>query len=243
MANIFKAFSANAYLGNADLSGSNLIESNLIGANLSNADLKKSDITGTRLYTASFTDRKIEGIRCDYVFWDTKGKVRTPNDRNFEPGEFEELYKSLPTFEYHFVHGFTPIDAMVMDQVVHAINERHPEFELKLDSLHSRGQPHAKFTILHKENTGPALEEITRYYETRIKVLEGQKDQLMEVVSMLSSRPQMIQNIHAQTAQGITQTGEIDTMNQDMRQGDDINVESGRDAAVAKDQGKAEIKS
>jgi hypothetical protein len=36
----------------------------------------------------------IEGVECQYVFWDADGKIRSPTDRNFAPGEFEQLYRT-----------------------------------------------------------------------------------------------------------------------------------------------------
>lgn len=112
---------------------------------------------------------------------------RTPKDRDFRPGEFEALYKQLPTFEYIFEHGFTALDAVVMDRIVAAINAQYPEFELTLDSFQSRGQPHAKFTVLHQEQVAAAKQQVASEYESRINVLEGQKDQLMQVIRMLGS--------------------------------------------------------
>ena len=117
--------------------------------------------------------------------WEAEHRV--PKNRDFRPGEFEELYKQLPTFEYAFEHGFTPLDAVVMDRIVTAINEQHPEFELKLDSFQSRGQPHATFTVLQKEHLETAKQQVATTYERRILELEAQKTQLMEVVKMLGS--------------------------------------------------------
>jgi len=62
-------------------------------------------------------------IRNQNGLWEDE---RIPKDRDFRPGEFEELYKQLPTFEYYFEGGFTPLDPLIMNQVVTAINERHP---------------------------------------------------------------------------------------------------------------------
>jgi hypothetical protein len=60
--------------------------------------------------------------------------------------------------------------------------ETNPEFELKLDSFHSRGQPHAVFTVLHKEYAEPAIEKIKREYETSIEVLKGKNEQFLAVL-------------------------------------------------------------
>lgn len=117
-----------------------------------------------------------------------EGKIRTPQKRDFIAGEFEDLYKSLPSIEYFFENGFTPIDSVIMNRVVQAINEKHPEFDLKLDSFHSRGIPHAVFTVEHKEAAKEALNQI----RTEYKVLEGKREQLLEVIQMLSNNPQKL---------------------------------------------------
>ena len=189
-----------AYLYKADLSGCDLTEANLDAVDLSwvslvRANLRKANITGATLYGTARDDWRIDGIHCEFVFWDLEGLVKTPRGRQFASGEFEEWYESLPVIEYFFEYGFTPIDAMIMDRVVLAINERHPEFELKLDSFHSRGQQHAVFTVLHKEHAEQALQEITQEYETKIKVLEGQRDELRTALSKAIDRPQAVKNI------------------------------------------------
>ncbi len=234
---------SNADLSNASLTLANLFGAKLIGANLSNtnlfgtqlisANLTQADITGANLYGTSRDNWIINNINCDYVYW--YDKERTPKNRDFKPGEFEELYNSLPAIEYYFEQGFTPIDAIIMNQVVLAINEKHPEFELKLDSFHSRGQPHVKFTVLHKEHTPVALEEIRHDYENRIRIIEGKKDQLLEVISMLASKPQ----IQANNIQSIIQTDKIANLNQqtyvEENMGDTINLKAGGDIAFGKD--------
>ncbi len=191
-----------AALSNADLIGTvltraDLSEVYLFGTNLSEANLFRANITGAKFYGTARDNWIIDGIKCDYIFWDEDKfvPVRTPKNRDFRPGEFEELYKHLPTIEYHFENGFTPIDVIVIDKVVQAINEKHPEFELKLDSFHSRGQPHAVFTILHKDYADEAIRQITLDYEMKIKKLEGKQESLMEVISMYMNKPQIQLNI------------------------------------------------
>jgi uncharacterized protein YjbI with pentapeptide repeats len=171
-----------------------LFKANLRGANLVKIRLNNATLTGVYLYGTGRDDWIIDGIRCDFVCWDDnpyfdedekeqeqqwKREHRVPRDRDFQPGEFEELYKQLPTFKYVFEHGLTPLDPLIMDQVVQAIHERRPDIELRLDSFHSRGQAHAVFTVLHKDDIEEALRAVTAGYETRLKVLEGQRDQLM----------------------------------------------------------------
>lgn len=147
------------------------------------------------LYGTARDDWVVDGVKCNHVYWEEKGIYSVPKDRNFNPGEFEELYKSLPTFEYYFEQGFTPLDPLIMDRVVQAINERQPEIELKLDSFHSRGNPHATFTVLHKNNVEDALKAVTIGYETKLKMLEKQKDEFRELLQQAIGRPQIVERI------------------------------------------------
>jgi hypothetical protein len=187
--------SANLYradLRQINLTGANLVGANLMGASLNEAVLKNADITGIKLWGSARDNWNIDGIQCDYVFWDLEGNNQVPENRNFMPGEFEELYKDLPTIEYIFKHGFTPLDAFVMDKVVEAINERHPPFELKLDSFHSRGQPHAVFTVLHRDVAEEALNQIKSEYDVRIAKLEGERDALESCFNRAIEEPRTI---------------------------------------------------
>jgi uncharacterized protein YjbI with pentapeptide repeats len=184
-----------SFLLKADLSDSTMRGTNLGLANLTMANLRGADLTGACLFSTARDGWEIDGIKCEFIFWDNEWKKRTPENNIFQPGQFEDLYKQLPTIEFVFEQGLTPIDAFIMDRVVQAINERHPEFELKLDSFHSRGQPHAIFTVLHKEVAENALYQIKEAYEERFKVLEGKREQLLEVIQMLSSKPQNLQLI------------------------------------------------
>lgn len=176
----------------ADLRGADLKGADLRGANLSRTNLREANITGVMLWGAVRNDWLIENIICEYVFWVSEGKQRTPTDRDFRPGEFEELYKHLPTIEYYFEHGFTPIDAVVMDRVVQAINEQHPEFELNLLTLDSRGQPHVTFTVIHKDYAEEALEQIRIDYEAIIKALETERDLLDRFLTLAIKEPRSI---------------------------------------------------
>ncbi|MBF0476861.1 MAG: pentapeptide repeat-containing protein, partial [Deltaproteobacteria bacterium] len=189
--NLSGAILTNAALRGTLLLNANLSSANLHGATLISADLSGADLTGALLYGTARDDWKINGVKCDYIFWDSEMKNRTPQNRPFRLEEFEELYTHSPTFEYYFEHGFTPFDAFVMAKEVQRIRAKHPEFELNLDSFHSRGRPHAVFTVIDKEYAEQALRQITFAYETKIKVLEGQKEELDKFVDKLISKEQM----------------------------------------------------
>ncbi len=187
-ANLGSANLPQANLSGADLTGANLRASNLSGADLtiarlSEADLSLANLTGARLYGSERENWKIDGIRCEFAFWDGSGSRRTPVGRNYQPGEFELLYRQSPTIEYFFKDGFTPLTAVVMDRVVKAIRAQAPEFELNLDSLIFRGVPRAVFSVLHREDCPRALDLITRHYDAEIVRAGGKEIRVRDVVA------------------------------------------------------------
>jgi len=165
-------------LSDADLKEADLRKTNLCEANLNRADLQRANVTGALIFRTAREDWRIEGIQCDYIFCDPEGKVPFPENRVFRAGEFERLFQQLPTIEYVLAHGFASLDAFIMAQVVQDIAEKHPEFDLKLDSLHARGQPHATFTVQRKPYSEEALRQIKAAYETRIARLEAERGAL-----------------------------------------------------------------
>ncbi len=184
----------NANLSSANLTGTNLTGANLRATRLLFTNFSNTTLTGSCLYGTARDDWIISNIHCDYVFWDAESKNRTPKDRHFKPREFEEIYQQLPSFAYVFEHGFTALDAVIMARIVEAINEDHPEFELKLDSFQSRGQPHATFTVVHKEYLGQAQIDIKNKYESNIQALQGQMKEFQEVLNKVADQPKVILN-------------------------------------------------
>ncbi len=89
-----------ADLSEAILSRADLSRAILIGAILSRADLSRANLRGANLYVTSRDYWKINDVECDYVYWDRNRETRTPDDRDFRPGEFEDLYKWRPLNEF-----------------------------------------------------------------------------------------------------------------------------------------------
>ena len=195
-ANLSAARLSEANLSNAVLSGADLSYTNLLGANLFGADLLRANLVranlyeailiGAKLYGTARDDWDIEGIKCRYMFLDWEGKERSPRDRDLEPGEFERIYAQLPTIEYVFEQGMTPLDPLVMDRVVQAINERTPEFDLQIDSINARGlQPTIKFTVQHEEHKAAALEAVVAGYQFALSALQCTNETLLQMIDQL----------------------------------------------------------
>jgi len=208
---LIKANLSMANLGGADISQANLYltkleKSDLKGANFRYSNLSMSDLTGARLtgaklYGTSRDDWIIKDVECKYVYWDWLGEQRSPKERDLEPGEFERLYASLPTIEYIFENGMSPIDPLIMDRVVQAIRERQPEFDIKIDSINARGlAPSIKFTVQHEEHKEPALSEVSKEYQIKQSQLEGKIEEINKHIRNLIDRPNTINIINAPQA-------------------------------------------
>lgn len=171
-ANLNRTHLLSANLSKANLRGCNLKGAVLMIAKLGRADLSLANLTGAKLYGTQRDDWRIDGIKCDYAYWDGPGNQRSPADRDYKPGEFELLYSKSPTIEYPFEDGFTPVQIAVMNRVVKVINQKTPGFELRLDSLILRGVPRAIFSVLHPKDRPKALSLIHRHYEERMQQAE-----------------------------------------------------------------------
>jgi hypothetical protein len=202
-AKLYKVYLRGANLVEADLRGADFTQAILNKASLANADLggarliganlEGAQVTGADLYGTARENWKIRGIKCDYVFFDENSERRVPPERDFKPGEFEKLYQQLPTIEYFFENGFSPLSPLIMERVAQAINERQPQIELRIDSFHARGHyPHAVFTVLHKEDAESALEQVKVGYETRIKVLEAERDAFEKSLFKALEQPRLL---------------------------------------------------
>jgi len=211
-ANLSRAIFENTCLKKANLNKVQAQSVEFKGADLHGTDFRNADlrfatfsnvkISGIKLYAASYEGWILDVVECDYVYLDKEGIEKYPKDREFRSGEFEERYKTLPTIEYYFEHGFTPIDTVIMNKVVQTINETHPEFELRLNNFQSGSQPHAVFTVIHKEYADEALKKITDGYEHKFKELEEKFanfynqlnepkliSQIIDLISQIIDRP------------------------------------------------------
>jgi len=177
-ANLSEANLSEANLSEANLSEANFFRANLVGTNLSNANL-----TGANLYGTARDDWNIQNIKCEYVFFDEARQQRCPKDRKFGLDEFEVLYKQLPTIDYIFENGMSPIDPLIMDRVVQAIRDKKPEFDIKIDSINARGlAPSIRFTVCHEEHKDMALAEVSQGYEEKIDALQKDKERLYKLL-------------------------------------------------------------
>jgi hypothetical protein len=214
-ANLIGANLSGCELCGANLKGANLTSSNLMladlrMANLQNADLCVCCLAGTDLSEAILTgailfgtgrdDWVIKDVECKYVYWEMgRGQGnRCPKDRDLEPGEFERLYSAMPTIEYIFENGMSPLDPLIMDRVVQAIRKRQPGFDIKIDSINARGlAPSIRFTVQHEEYKKPALEEVRNEYEIKLRQFESERDRYYQLLAHALDAPKQFKLINA----------------------------------------------
>lgn len=147
-----------AFLHRANLSKADLRGANLEKANLSEADLRKAILTGCCLYETVRAGWVIDGVLCDFVFWTAESRKKMPNGRMFRGGEFETLYRQLPTIRFDLGrNGAAPIAAVIMDHVVKTINLRHPQLQLKMTGLDLQNRPSALFSVPNARDGETAL--------------------------------------------------------------------------------------
>ncbi|MDM8552422.1 pentapeptide repeat-containing protein [Desulfobacterales bacterium HSG2] len=130
-----------ANLTGANLSGAYLCKTDLRNANLIKAVLNKADITKACLYGTVRYDWEVEGIKCDYIYWDEKGKERYPENRNFEPNEFEKLYKNLAdltkfkdliTRSIEFPPEYYQAGISILNEFGSVLQKKHPDTKAKI---------------------------------------------------------------------------------------------------------------
>ncbi len=155
-----------AKLEHARLNNSFLIGANLSRATLINSNFSSTNITGVTLYENQLDGWVIDNVICEYIYANEERDLRVPSDRSFASDEFINLFKTLPTIEYHFRNGFSPIDPILLSKVIQVINEEEPSIGIEFQELTAKGLfPRARFSVSSKEKADLAIKVFTEKYE------------------------------------------------------------------------------
>ena len=205
-ADLQRANLQNADLKRAKLRGSKLQVANLQAANLQDVDLRDADLRNTDLERAILTGSiitsstainnwNIKGVICEFIFTDGARKNRNPKDRDFEKGEFERLFASLPTIEYVFENGMNWFDPVLMNYVTNNINNECPQFNLELISFEKRGRyPKSIFSLASMDFAEKAHEKIEKEYQTSLEKANKEIEFLENLVKDLAKQPRIAVN-------------------------------------------------
>lgn len=183
-ANLFGVDATNARLRNCDFYNVTMSEACLRGvdfgrSNLSSANLDGSDITGAILSQTITENWSVKGIICEYVYFDEEGKHRIPPTRNFEAGEFEELYSWFPGFTYYFKDSMHALDPYVISVIVSGLNISLPDLHLEIEAITGRGiYPEVKFISRGQQEVVDLERMVTEMLDKNLTPLRQKMDSI-----------------------------------------------------------------
>jgi uncharacterized protein YjbI with pentapeptide repeats len=183
--NLQRSDLSSANLSNANLRRSTLIRANLTNANLTNAylsgcnfagaDLTNACITGAVLNATHTDGWKINNIDCDYIYFDKEGILRTPPHRNFEKGEFEELYSWFPSFIYYFKDSMHALDPYLISLIISSLNKTIKGLHLDIDEIKARGLTPQVVLSVKSEHSTLEIEQIVKnMFDDNLAILHKQ---------------------------------------------------------------------
>lgn len=138
--NLNKANLSNAILSNAKLWLANLTSATLHNADLSSVDferatLNEADISGANIFHIKTPGWKIDNIKCTYVYcypYNATEEVNEKSRRNFSEGEFEAIYKFIPTIELCFRDEFNLVDELRLNDIQEKLRTEIPDTNIAL---------------------------------------------------------------------------------------------------------------
>ena len=207
MTDLIEVNLSKANLSVANLALVNLCNSNLRGANLASVDfefafLENADISGTNIYHLKTHGWIIDGIKCTHVYqcpansiWENQ-KEREKYRRDYKPGEFEALYRTLPKIELIFQQGFTPQDLSLLTAMIEQINQRLPS-PLDMSELKKGMSTNISLTAENNKILKTAIPMIHEMYQ-KLESKNGQIQQLFYDKAKLEDQVfELVQDKHA----------------------------------------------
>ena len=165
-ADLRKADLRKADLSRADLSKCTMRDAILLDTNFNNADLSGADITGSMFWHVSTFGWKINNIIADFLYLTDDISKKGESKREFKKGQFEALYRHLPTIEIVFDEGFSPRDIFALNYIVELIKKEKPGTGIELTDFSNKGgYPRAIIEVLKEE----FLPEIGKLLEEKIR--------------------------------------------------------------------------
>jgi uncharacterized protein YjbI with pentapeptide repeats len=124
----------NASFLDANLHKSMVKEANVMRANFNSADLSGADITGAIFWGVSTAGWKIDGIKAEYIFFTRNLKDKEKHKKSFKKGQFEAMFKTLPTIELIFDGVLSLRELYILNAIIEYVKEQNPQFHLNLKS-------------------------------------------------------------------------------------------------------------
>jgi len=157
-------YSARMFMVN--LKNANLTCSTLISADFENANLMGADISGANIYHIKTPNWNIKDIKCTHVYCYPNGadeETKEKSRRNFREGEFEAIYKSIPTIDICFGEEFSTIDNLRLIDIHEKMRLEMPEAGVILKKMERFGND--MVVTLGVENNAQVLDVTNRVEE------------------------------------------------------------------------------
>lgn len=162
---------SNTFVKNANFQHSKLTDINFSGVNLSSCDfedatLENVDFSGANIFHIKTNGWQIKNITCTHIYqcpddktW-SNPELREKFRRDLHPGEFEELFKHIPTIEMLFEGKIPPEAYMKLMGFLEMMRQEKPKMELDLKSMENLGRKTALKLGLSKDEFVPEAMEM-----------------------------------------------------------------------------------
>ncbi len=171
-ANAVLAFSNFSHCRALDIDFTN---TRLRGSVFLRASITRSTFTGAVLYGTARTDWMIRYIKCEYVYWDKRGKEKFPPQRDYENGEFTTENRQYTEFSYTFKEGITPFDLAFATHIVNELNKADLGFEIQIKDVSVFGlNPTLNFIMLSGEQNRDKAKNTFKTVREKSLALETQ---------------------------------------------------------------------
>lgn len=171
-ANISGGDLSDANLKRADLSAAVLKNANFASTDLEGATLNNADISGANIYHIKTPGWKIENVKCTHVYcydpfkyeWETETD-REESRREFGEGEFEAIYKSMPTIELWFRDQFSCTDELRLMDIQDRLQREVPDAHISLKKKEWVGKDMViTLTVEEEDKAKETAEAVDRLY-------------------------------------------------------------------------------
>src|SRR5262249_3160672 len=117
-----------ADLEQANLSRAKLQRTTLSAARLFKAVLDGADLTGSGLWETQRAGWSVNGVICEYVYWDEAKKIKSL----YSPGDFERLFADKTKVRLFYKDGINPLEIATIPALIKHLEDSHPGSGLRL---------------------------------------------------------------------------------------------------------------
>jgi|GEM_PF-2315912 len=175
-----------------------LSNANLAGTVFNAADLKGAILTGCKIHGIGRTGWEVEGVQCDYVYTDPLGSERFPKQKDFELGQFENIYKSYPLIDLEFHEKFDALTILMVNYAAIQLNNEDGKFDFQVKEISAYGDiPTIKVSVRKKDQISEGTQLLKKRIEDlqqQLKIRDLDVKNLYGLLDKAISSPPTIQN-------------------------------------------------